>query len=417
MDLAWGIMGALSADKSRRRLEGEFAEFLGARHIFLLSSGKAALYVILEAMKAMRPERRKVLIPAYTCFSVPSAVVKAGLRVSACDISPRTFDFDFTLLEKEIDENKDTLCVIATHLFGMPADIARLKSICAKRDVFLVEDASQAFGVEAGGKMLGASGDAGFFSLGRGKHLSCGSGGVIVTNSDEMAAAIGERCRRLEKPRGAEVAVFFAKAAAIALFLRPSLYWLPAGLPFLNLGKTFFCREFPVKSFSGFQAGLLRGWRRKLDEVNEARRSNAVYFGARLNMQNQNPCAGIPLLRLPVLAETGESRDRILRRPEARDLGLSPMYPSPVNEIEEIRHMFEGKAYPNARAVSERLLSVPTHRFLSDGDRLRISRLLGGPADPLHRASMAPGAPMAAPAPMAAAAPLDKKTWATKASR
>ncbi len=87
-DLFYGVAGAFVGGKRfLRQIEGELREYFGVKHVFLLSSGKAALYLILRALHSLSPERNKVLIPAYTCFSVPSAIVKAGLGISLCDIN------------------------------------------------------------------------------------------------------------------------------------------------------------------------------------------------------------------------------------------------------------------------------------------------------------------------------------------
>ena len=75
----------------------------------------------------------------------------------------------------------ETLCVLAIHLFGIPANLDRIKKLCRKKDIFIVEDAAQAMGGEYKGGMLGTIGDVGFYSLGRGKNITCGSGGIIVT--------------------------------------------------------------------------------------------------------------------------------------------------------------------------------------------------------------------------------------------
>ena len=63
----------------------------GARSTFLVSSGRAALTILLEALRR-RSERREVVIPAYTCFSVASAIARAGLTIRLCDVDPVTLD-------------------------------------------------------------------------------------------------------------------------------------------------------------------------------------------------------------------------------------------------------------------------------------------------------------------------------------
>ncbi len=113
--------------KHQARLVSELKAHYAVRAVYLVSSGKAALTVILKAL-AVVSHRRRVIIPAYTCFSVPSAIVKAGLEVVLCDVDPNTLDFKFAELEGLLNEH--VLCVVSTHLFGRPADTARVKQLC-----------------------------------------------------------------------------------------------------------------------------------------------------------------------------------------------------------------------------------------------------------------------------------------------
>ena len=96
-----GAFQAASADASIRDvLERELADHFRLRHVVALSSGKAALTIILIALKALTG-RRKVILPAYTCYSVPSAIVKAGLDMVPCDIARNSFDYDYDRLRTD----------------------------------------------------------------------------------------------------------------------------------------------------------------------------------------------------------------------------------------------------------------------------------------------------------------------------
>jgi dTDP-4-amino-4,6-dideoxygalactose transaminase len=221
------------------------------------------------------------------------------------------------------------------------------------------------------GKMLGTIGDAGFFSLGRGKNVTCGSGGIIVTNSARIASVIERECRSLEKPRFHENLFEFLKVIILALFMNPAAYWLPAGLPFLKLGETIFCRDFPIQGFSGMRAGLLRDWQRRLEESNRIRKENADYFSKRLGLKI-GKAFPVPFLRLPVMTDNKETKDVIYAISSKKGMGIGRMYPVPVNEIEEIKDLFRGRVFPFAKAVAEGLLTVPTHRLLSEKDKERL---------------------------------------------
>lgn len=370
-DLFHGLTGFFWSRDYIQRLKDEIREYFNVRHVFLVSSGKAALTMILNALKSLTPGKKHVLIPAYTCFSVPSAIVKAGLEVSLCDIALSTFDFDYSLLERSV--NEDTLCVVPDHLFGIPSDMDRINSLCRDKGIFVIEDAAQAMGGSYNGRKLGTIGDAGFFSLGRGKNITCGSGGIIVTNSGMIADAIEKEFSDLENPRITETFREFLSVAVMGLFIHPSLYWFPAGLPFLKLGETVFYRDFPVKRLSGMKAGLLKGWQKRLEETNRIRRENAAYFCERLRSRLRlSNGSSIPCLRLPVMPDETETKERIFSRSERNGLGISRMYPTAINEIEEIKHQFDGMAFPSAGKAAERLLTIPTHQFLTERDKEEI---------------------------------------------
>ena len=363
-DLCHGVLGMLTPDESIRALEDSVREYFKTRHVFLVSSGKAALTMTLMGLKAAS-SRNEVVIPAYTCFSMPAAVISAGLRPILCDINPTTFDFDHDQLAATLNDN--TLCVVAHHLFGIPSDIERVRTLCQSRGIVVIEDAAQAMGVESGGRKLGTLGDVGVFSLGRGKNITCGSGGIVITQSDAIAASLRAQWPGLESPLPAESLKDFAKLAFMAIFIRPRLYWIPNAMPFLKLGQTIFPKSVAVKRLSGMQAGLLHDWQHQLSESNRRRSKTSASVSRQMSLSlPQGPSH--PYLRLPILAATPQGRARIHSFAERRGLGVSLAYPTPINEIPEISYLFDGKRFPSARRVSEHILTIPTHQWISEKD-------------------------------------------------
>jgi len=372
-DLLRGLSG-LFRGRCCAELEAGFRHHFGADFALLTSSGKAALVLILKALSSLRPGKR-VVIPAYTCYSVPSAILKAGLEIALCDVDPETLDFDFEQLETTVDES--TLCVVPTHLFGIPADVERVRTICRGKGAYVVEDAAQSMGVEVDGRMLGAIGDAGFFSFGRGKNLSCGSGGTIITSRAEIAGKLREIGGQLESEPAHAVAMQIAEIVLTMAFLNPALYWFPAGLPFLGIGETRFLADFPVHRLGGFKAGLLGSWREKLEDFNRSRLANGREYIEELGMARSKGIyrRDLPYLRLPVYANSPDGKARICRA--CGVLGASPMYPGPIHRIEEIRHRFGGREYPGADRVAATLVTLPTHVLVTGSDRKRLCEAIG----------------------------------------
>lgn len=380
-----GLAGLAFPERRLASVEGELREYLGVKHVFLVSSGKAAMYVTLKAMKSLSPGRSKVIIPAYTCFSVPSAVYKAGLRIVPCDSDPDTLDFDFGQLAGLVD--KQTLCVIPNHLFGSPSDMDSVQKTCKGKGAFILEDAAQAMGSTYKGRLAGTMGDAGFFSFGRGKNISCGGGGAIITDSDEIAKAVTQELAGAQRPGLAESASDLAKTVLTSILIRPSLYWLPSGLPFLELGKTFFYRDFPVKMMSGMKAGLLKDLGVKLKADNIKRLSASSFYSKRIKAA-MSPKA--PYLRFPFICESADEKKALLAESGRRGLGLNGMYPGPVSSINEIKDLLDRREFPGATRVSERLITLPTHSLLKKKDLENVLSLMEGrAATAANRSSLA----------------------------
>ena len=95
-------------------------DFLGTRNIYYLTSGRAALWLLLMALSRISPGRLEVVLPAYTFPAGASAILKAGLKPILCDNNLSDFGFAGEELRKKI--NKNTLAVIVVHLFGYPAN-------------------------------------------------------------------------------------------------------------------------------------------------------------------------------------------------------------------------------------------------------------------------------------------------------
>lgn len=369
--LARAAMGLVLGRKYTRRLEDQLKAYFGVRHVFLTCSGKSALTLILRALTGLT-RRRQVVIPAYTCFSVPAAVMRAGLDVRVCDIDPTTLDFDYASLARVLTD--ETLCVVATHLLGHPADVIRVTRMSRRAGAVVVEDAAQAMGGRDDGALLGTRGDVGFFSLGRGKPITCGAGGIVVTNSDAIGRALAEQYEAVPAPSVSAAVTDLLRLLLMRVFVHPRLFWGPKAIPRVGVGRTAYHVGFPIARLSGPSAGALQGWRERLSQTSRARSEIAAYFCAALGPRARWP--GFPGSRLAVLTESRQARDRLYAASEARGLGLGLMYPAPITAIDELKARFAGAHVPGAQFVADRLLTLPTHHHLSEMDKRGVCELL-----------------------------------------
>ncbi len=372
-DLIQGLVGLVRPQATMDRLQAEFRSYFGVKHVWFVSSGKAALSLILQALHSLSG-RSQVVIPGYTCFSVPSAVVRAGLSVRLCDVDPLTFDPDFPHLEAVADS--DVLCVLATHLLGIGVDVPRVAEFCHARGIFVVEDVAQAFGGNRNGKVLGSLGDVSFLSFGRGKNITCGSGGAILTNDDRIGEALAREYAQLPDESLVGMLTNWLEVAATQFLINPSRYWFPAGLPFLKLGETKFYTDFPITRMDPVRAGLLRRWKRRLASSRISRVTHAEHL-LRLLVSTVRPVTASGrgesvYLRLPVLMRSKQEKETLCRRSADEGLGISSLYPSSVEQIALLAETLSSQHVPQSTIIAERLVTLPTHELVSDKDLVRL---------------------------------------------
>ncbi len=383
--------------ESEQELEKLICADLGRRHCQLASTGRAGLTLLLSALKSLAaPERNEVVLPSYTCYSVAASTVRAGLRPRVVDIEQATLDFDLEQLGNT--DFRRVVAIVATNLYGLPGRLPIVARIARDNGVFLVDDAAQSLGATVGGRSSGAWGDAGLLSFDKGKPLAAIDGGALVTDSDAIALALQARMNDLPRPGILAMLEHSAKLMAYVVFLRPSLYWMPSALPGLGLGETFYEDRFPVLRDSRWLAALARAMWPRLAEFSNCRRANAARYLARMPdvpvVTPVRPVEGAEAsyLRFPVLARDNALRDRLVRDLQQVGIGATGSYPGSIADIPALRDVLAGPTNAVAgRAVARRILTLPTHAYVTVGDVDRVVNAIDACATGHRSAGARPG--------------------------
>lgn len=339
----------------------------------LYGSGTAALAAALEWICEVRPDHSDVLLPAYGCPALVSAVQYAGLRPVLVDLAPDSPFPEAGIFERSAAPQ--TAACVHVNFLGLPPPEPGTDTR-GESDVLHVYDSCQAW--PEGGRCPPWA-DVTVVSFGRGKPVTLGSGGGVMPN-ERHSASLPCAPTAVE---GSKVS-FRLKAALLGLALRPRMFWWVDRLPWLNIGVT---RYSPLSRVDGMNVHAARlvgpnvahylksgSW-----TVERARELFAAWRPRHFKMPaGMAETAGKSrLLRLPLLADSQVVRDRAVKKLRKAGFAGTAMYGSPLwtfAGLESLRD-FESDC-PNATSFAGRLLTLPVHNGVGEAAMISMLKIL-----------------------------------------
>ncbi len=185
-ELLLGVLssGTLNCTKGSvvRRFERAFADLLGVRFCRCTSSGTAAVHTALAALD-LAPGDEVVTTPITDMGAITPILYQGAVPVFA-DVDPRSLNVTARTIEAVLSPR--TKAIIVTHLFGNPCAMDEILALADEHGIPLIEDAAQAYLARWRGRPVGTLGRIGCFSLQQGKHITCGEGGIVVTDDEDL---------------------------------------------------------------------------------------------------------------------------------------------------------------------------------------------------------------------------------------
>jgi L-glutamine:scyllo-inosose aminotransferase len=349
---SWG--GFPEPNREAAAFAEAFAAFLGARHAVVCVNGTLAITLALQAAR-LEPGA-EVVTTAYTFVGTAGGIAAAGLVPVFADVLPESYCLDPDAVEAALGPR--SAAVVPVHLACSMADLDRLRALCDRRGLVLVEDCAHAHGARWRGRAAGTVGHLGTFSMQSSKLLTAGEGGAVVTD-DALAA---QRLHSL-----------------------------------VNCGrKGPGCDAFPERLFghnlrlSEWQAAVLREQLARLPEQNERRARNAARFEAAIaRLPGLSPLPRDPrvtfrtsyqlIVRYDRAGFAGVARDVALRALQAEGVPCSGRFYVPLpedplfamdpktNPLARAGLDYRGQRFPVAsRAAYEEAIWLPHELFLGD---------------------------------------------------
>jgi perosamine synthetase len=167
-------------------LEGRFAEMIGARHVIAAASGTAAIHAAIAALDP-EPGDEVITTPITDMGAIAPLIYQGAIPVFA-DVDALTGNVTASAIESRISDR--TRAIVATHLFGNPADMPAIMQLAQRHGVPVIEDCCQGYLARSQGRLVGSIGAVACFSLQQGKHITTGEGGLVATDDDALARRI-----------------------------------------------------------------------------------------------------------------------------------------------------------------------------------------------------------------------------------
>jgi len=177
-----GFLSRAGRGKYVKLFENSFANFHKVKYAVSTSSGTSALHTAVVALNIK--EGDEVLVPALTFISSASVILQQKAKPVFVDIDPETFCLDPGDLRKKI--TKKTKAILVVHLYGYISSMDSIKKIASYYKLKIIEDCAQSHGAKYKNNIAGSLGDIACFSFYQTKNMSCGEGGMIITNNEQL---------------------------------------------------------------------------------------------------------------------------------------------------------------------------------------------------------------------------------------
>jgi len=344
------------------------ARTFSASEVVLTDSGTSALVL---AMRIAAGKDGVVGLPAYACVDLAAAALAAGVRVRLYDVDPANLSPDLDSVRRMM--SRGVSAIVVAHLFGYPADVPAVRELADREGIPVIEDAAQGAGGSLHHTRLGALGELAVLSFGRGKGLCAGGGGALLARGARWPSVIGALSLAPASRGWGGLASTFVQW----VLGRPSIYWLPSMVPWLHLGEMVYHPAGEPAAISAASASMVPT-AISLEPADVAeRRMRAKRFDVLVDaggrVSRPMPISGGEpgYLRYPI-RDTDGPRD-----PEGR-IGIVRPYPEPWMRWSQVSGIIE-TGEPESRRASElarSLMTLPTHRFVSDADVAAVGRWL-----------------------------------------
>lgn len=328
--------GMLAQGPKVKELEETFPIFCDAKYAIAVNSGTAALHTALNVIGVKEDD--EVITTPFTFISTANTILMQKAKPIFVDVDEDTFNINPDKIREKI--TKKTKAIVTVDLYGQLCYYDKINEIAENNKLIVVEDACQSINAEYKGKKAGGLGDIACFSFYATKNITCGEGGMIVTN-DKGHAENAKLFRQHGKSNISEY-------------------------DYLGVGYNY--------RMTDISASILLEQLKKLNFITEKRIENAEYLSKGLRK--------IKGIKVPVVKEGNKhvfhqytikvennfklKRNELIRHLNKKGIGCNVYYPKPLHLCQHIKKFgYKEGDFPVAEKLSKQAISLPIHPHLT----------------------------------------------------
>ena len=335
--------------------EAAWSKYLGVENSLFVNSGSSAvmlmLATLLEAKKINIGD--EVIVPALSWATDVSSVVNLGLVPVLCDCNLIDLSLDIKDLNRIINSPRETpRVIIVVPVLGLVPDMAKLKELCNKNNIIMLEDCCEALGSEYDGKKLGTFGEMSAFSTYFGHHISTIEGGMVCTDNYNYSQILKSiRSHGWDRDLDKTTKERYRKYWDVSEF--NSLY-------------TFYHSGFNVRA-TDLQAFLGIGQLKKLDKINKARNKNFKLYLKHLDMGSLycRPGCFVSNFAFPIV---NTKRDAIVEALEKNNVEVRPLICGSMGQQPFFIRRYSETKLENADLLRAFGMYLPNHHLITEAD-------------------------------------------------
>lgn len=378
------------SSRHRKAFANEVKIDFPSSEVYPCSTARGALALILKSINLSKGD--EVILSAFTCLAVPTAIIEAGAIPKYVDIDPNSLNNAAEVVINSISPR--TKAIIIQHTFGNPAEVNQVFEYARQNDICVIEDAALSLNSSVNSTKVGSTADAAIFSFELSKTLSTGWGGLLLINNTKLQRGIDQTYSQTPELRYFRVLKDAIQTSISALGHQPNFHFVGKYVIYtlFKLGLFRYSNiedETELKFKKGFRfkmggtcALFAKNQWRRLNVVSRKSQSNYNYIKESLLdcgfiIPDKSQFDDEPRRVSSRISLLTSKREEFIRHFNNNGIEVGLWFDGPLTPVPtRTEFNYNPHDYPNASRIASNIVNLPCHSRLRKKDLIKIKNTI-----------------------------------------